>query len=275
MAEPMDQTISGRRAWWRVTMGPLLVLGACSDGDETARSSAGQENDRSPVMTEAAAAIAATPIPEQDRELESLFLLAFGAPSPLKIRAPDTSRDGEYTYKPVKALEHGDQTILLSEATASDCHGCFGKLAIHYFVKGAKHPVLRGAWLDVVEGNGWGKPPEWSLRTDLTRNPALEIKTSFGNNGYDCEWVSLIEIAPDRPISRLHHVTAAFDNSGARDDSLKLPESYWQTTTSSIRARDRDHFEVVYDGSRSGVVTYTRAPGLYAPDRGTPIAECR
>ena len=69
-----------------------------------------------------------------------------------------------------------------------------------------------------ITGQGWGQPPRWNIRRDLARYPMIEIRAEFGNHGYNCEWVSLIELTPRRPIERLSLTPVGYDDQGANAD---------------------------------------------------------
>ena len=120
----------------------------------------------------------------------------------------------------------------------------------------------------ISPGNGWGKPPEWRLRHDLMRNPVLEVRTRFGNQGYNCEWVSLVELAYDRPIIRLPTIVAGYDNTGASDDGLG------QSTTAVVDPQPGGGFVLRYLGSRPGHVSYVAGKRGYRPQGPQPLREC-
>jgi hypothetical protein len=244
----------------------LILCSGCSSPTDPRADGAGDA-----PLIEPAGAVAH----KQDPRVAALFQLAFGGPPPFEIKAPLNSREGVYYYMPVHVLSSGRTEILISEATTSDCHGCFGKLAIHYFSRAKGNREVLGSWFDLVEGDGWGRPPQWLIRTDLLSSPVLEIRNAFGNNGSNCEWLSLIELTPAVPIVRLPPIVAGYDNRGARDETLHMPEKYWQSSTASVNTRNRDGFAVVYKGSRPGIVTYSKVHGDFVADRPPPIDRCR
>lgn len=209
-----------------------------------------------------------TQVPNIAPILEALFSEAFGTP-PLAVRkAPEGGRESAFRVVPVAAIKFGTNYALISESSTDDCHGCFGRLSVHYFTAiGSKYKIA-GSWPNLVTGNGWGKPPEWRLRHDLMRNPVLEVRTRFGNQGYNCEWVSLVELAYDRPIIRLPTIVAGYDNTGASDDGLG------QSTTAVVDPQPGGGFVLRYLGSRPGHVSYVAGKRGYRPQGPQPLREC-
>jgi len=106
------------------------------------------------------------------------------------------------------------------------------------------------------------------VRTDLLQFPVLELRTYFGNNGYDCDWVSLAELTPEKPVMRISSTVAGYDDSGAVEDGSE--------TTSAIveRGSGKNGIRLVYSGSHSASVDLVRVKGRYVAGRNPLTGRC-
>lgn len=203
-----------------------------------------------------------------DPDLAGMFVAAFGEQPPATVRAPTGGRESLLHYKPVAAIRAGSGRILISEGETEDCHGCFGRLAIHYVASSKGGFVVSGSWPHFVVGNGWGKPPDWSIRRDLLANPVIEVRTHFGNQGYDCDWISLVELTPTGPIVRLDTTVAGYDNTGAVGDEVG------EKTAAVIVPGIAGGFSLRYRGSRAGQMNYVMIDGEYKARGAQPLKKC-
>lgn len=200
--------------------------------------------------------------------LERMFEAAFGASPPLGRPAPAGGRESCYRYEPAGTVRLGKTEAFISEAFTEDCHGCFGTLSIHYLRQVNNAFERAGSWEDIAAGNGWGRPPSWTVRRDLTRYPALEIRTEFSNNGYGCEWISLIELTPNRPIIRIQQTAAGYDTTGA------VGHERGQAITSAFRL-DRDgNINLVFEGTSVGTLKYSLIQDAYVASGRNPAVTC-
>lgn len=200
--------------------------------------------------------------------LERMFEAAFGVSPPLGRPAPAGGRESCYRYEPAGTVRLAKTEALISEAFTEDCHGCFGTLSIHYLRKVNNAFERVGGWIDVAAGNGWGRPPRWIVRRDLTRYPALEIRTEFSNNGYGCEWISLIELTPKRPIIRIQKTAAGYDTTGA------VGHEKGQAITSVFRLDRNGDINLIFEGTSAGALKYSPYQDGYVASGQNPTATC-
>ena len=69
-------------------------------------------------------------------------------------------------------------------------------------------------------GNGFGRAPDYSLRTGLLNFPTMMVQAGYTGQGYTTSWQTLIEITPDGPVTRAE-VETLQDTTGASYDALK------------------------------------------------------
>jgi len=137
------------------------------------------------------------------------------------------------TYRPVGLARIGHLTALISEVSFDAAHPYQGAIAVAYLSGSPGHYRLIRRWSEAAEGNGWGLPPRWQMRTDLLRWPALETSFGFTNEGCTSSETDLIELAPSGPVRRaaipgIPHLTAIVrDRSfSAADEFRRSPYRY-------------------------------------------------
>lgn len=243
--------------------GLMALVGGCSrETDLPAAEEPSQSSGATTVFAREAHASGVDP------ELAGMFVAAFGEQPPATVRAPTGGRESLLQYKPVAAIRAGSGRILISEGETEDCHGCFGRLAIHYLTVSKGGFVVSRSWPHFVIGNGWGKPPDWNIRRDLMPNPVIEVRTHFGNQGYDCDWISLVELTSTKPIVRLPTTVAGYDNTGAVGDSVG------EKTTAVVVPGPPGGLSLRYRGSRAGQINYAMVDGEYEARGVKPLKEC-
>jgi hypothetical protein len=198
-------------------------------------------------------------------ELDRAFAAAFGqAPPAVRVVNRDGSGAATLRYRPLGLVELGDRTALVSGGWTDSCHGCYGALAVHYLQRTPSGFRLVGGWPEIVDGAAFGEPPEWSMRADLTPEPALQTRSGGTWQGCTVARADLVELTRDRPIVRVRNVLLDYDaeNSGAEQDPAVHGE---------LRAGDKGRtFSAEYTGEHRLSVLYVRNGDAYQPARAEP-----
>ena len=190
-------------------------------------------------------------------QMLAAFKTAFGEPAPAKLQTGDAIR----VFRPTRLVWVGDRAILLSEGTnVSDCHSCTGALAIHYLTPVGQGFRLTGSWPDLVQGAGWGGPPQWKMSTEFTSNPAIVDEGGFTAQGCTSGGLMITELRPNRPVQSGLVRTIMSNESGYGD-----PDQI----DGHIKNIRREHsFDVVYTGTRSFVEHWIYRGGRFVLDGG-------
>lgn len=181
-----------------------LTLSACGEG--------GAGKPATAPTPAAAPPAAVTPLAAAEA-----FRMAFGKAAPATRTVPrgEPGNEETLTYAPARLVPVGDVMALVSTATnSSDCHACSGALAIHYFRREAGSWKLAGSWPEILDGNGFGEPPSWNIRTDLGRPAYLVSDTGWTGQGYTCAQTDLVELTPTAPVVRARGIPMHYDNAG-------------------------------------------------------------
>ena len=196
-------------------------------------------------------------------DLDQAFLTVYGDYGKAVVKNDENET---FDVMPAFAVQFDDYVALVSKAqNREDAHVATGYVAAHYIKDGQ----VIGEWPDLGVGNGFGMPPDYSLRTGLLNYPTMMVQAGYTGQGQTIEWQTLIEITPDGPQTRAE-VTTLDDTTGAaygdlkpcvlegkikpsRENGDKFIVDY--KFTSDIRGEDR-------------TVTYTIEPetGAYKPD---------
>lgn len=259
-------------------MGMSVRCRATGFGLSVALSLAGCEQAPAPPAKKEVPAKAAPEVPARapeprDPQLDLAFRAAFGQPPPAERESDRGWEVALLTYRPLRLVPLGDDRVaLISTATTSDCHACSGAVAVHYLRRSGVGFALIDGWLETLRGNGWGRPPDLAMRADISDRPVIEARFAFGNQGFDCEWISLVELGPRRPVTLLDHAKLSYDNEGAGTEADGIvPET---TSAVLIPGRLGRSFALRYSGTRAATVTYRRVDGTFRADRRAPIRSC-
>ncbi|CAN5132618.1 hypothetical protein BH10PSE2_BH10PSE2_30720 [soil metagenome] len=241
----------------------LAVLSACHRPDTDKSASHGAQPDTR-------AAVAETLSPEQLTALA--FRAAWGSAPPATHETPSADGDPvEIVYASARLVPMGgDRFALVSDGKGGDAHVDGGALAIHYLKRTATGFDRIGSWPEFVFDGTFGAPPDWAVRTDLTDAPALLTKAGGTWQGYTCEWSSLIELTPDKPVMRSDDIPVGYDSSGASEDG-KSGETLEGTITPGTKGRS---FVVNYGGARTASVTYALAGDAYTATSDPDLPAC-
>jgi len=148
-------------------------------------------------------------------DLYKAFDTVFGNPASAEYTAEDKE---VFTMRPAFAVKFDDYIALVSTAqNQSDAHVSSGYVMAHYLKDGQ----VVGAWPQLGAGGGFGKPPDYSLRTGLLNYPTMMLQGDYTGQGYTMGWETLIEITPDGPQMRAE-VHTLEDNSGAVMDDSRI-----------------------------------------------------
>jgi hypothetical protein len=212
-----------------------------------------------------------TPAVEQDvrdqplhEQMIAAFRAAFGRSPPAKVATNDATR----IFRPKRLMWLGERAVLLSEgANTSECHACTGSLAIHYLVTTGQRFKMTGAWLDLVEGAGWGSPPQWQISTKLASYPAIVNEGGFTAQGCTSGGLTITELRPERPIlSELIRTTMSNDSGFGDPDQIE----------GHITNVQRGHsFDVQYTGTRRFTERWVYRGGRFVLQDGpTKMPQC-
>ncbi|MCA8899078.1 MAG: caspase family protein [Hyphomonas sp.] len=164
-------------------------------------------------------AVAARPDPFElvmsGADLDAAFYSVYGAfgTATADIKAADEYGGAMETFDftPAFAVKFNDFVALVSKGTnRDDAHVSVGRISAHYIKDGE----IIGAWQDLGFGNGFGEPPDYSLRTGLLAYPTMMLQSGYTAQGYTVGSEQLIEITPDGPQVRAI-VPTLEDTSGA------------------------------------------------------------
>jgi len=203
-------------------------------------------------------------------DLDQAFAAAYGdfGKATVEIKASEEfgGRMETFTFEPAFAVRFDDYIALVSKGTnKEDAHVAAGRISAHYIKDGE----VIGTWQDLAFGNGFGQPPDYSLRTGLLNYPTMMVKAGWMGQGYVVAKEDVIEITPDGPAFRAS-VTTRDDTTGAAYEELKPCVLEGRIKPSRTSA---DSFLVDYKFTseikgEDRLVTYTLDPasGAYVPD---------
>ena len=196
-------------------------------------------------------------------ELDRAFNTVYGKSDKAVVK----NDDGEtFDVSPAFAVQFDDYIALVSKAqNREDAHVSAGYVAAHYIKDGE----IIGEWPNLGFGNGFGMPPDYSLRTGLLNYPTMMVQAGYTAQGYTASLQTLIEITPDGPKVRAD-VETLEDTSGAAYDDLQ-PCILEGTIQASRTSSDVFYVDYRYTGPIKGEdrkVEYRLDPetGKYIPD---------
>jgi uncharacterized caspase-like protein len=203
-------------------------------------------------------------------ELDQAFRAVYGdnGKATVEIKAEEDfgGRMETFTFEPAFAVKFDDYIALVSKGTnKEDAHVAAGRISAHYIKDGE----VIGTWQDLAYGNGFGMPPDYSLRTGLLNYPTMMVKAGWTGQGFTVGKEDIIEITPDGPVFRAS-VTTLEDTTGSVYDEMKPCVLEGKIKPSRSNA---DSFQVDYKFTsdikgEDRLVTYTLDPtsGAYVPD---------
>lgn len=241
-----------RRRWIAIGLVAIVlaaVAGIASSylrGERQRASATAMPTPDAHVLTPAEA-LRALPAPEQ---AALAHRAAFGTDGTATV----DGEGGAMRYQPGEVVWLGDTAALLSPGTnAEDCHACSGAVAITYLEPRGRGFAVKGKWMDMIHGNGFGQPPsEWAIRTDMAAAPVVVAETGFTNQGYSCGVTTLTLLTPAGPVQS-EPVPTSYSNEGAVD-----PDSGRTMGGERARALDGEIVEVRQGAGftvRAGTVT--------------------
>ncbi len=176
------------------------------------------------------------------------------------------AEDHTFDVTPAFAVKFDDYVALVSKMqNRDDSHVTSGYAAAHYIKDGE----VIGTWPELAVGNGFGMPPDYSLRTGLLTYPTMMVQAGYTGQGMTINWQTLIEITPDGPQIRAD-VETLQDTSGAAFDDLQ-PCVLEGTIQASRASSDEFYVDYRFTGPVKGEdrkVKYTldSGTGEYLPD---------
>ena len=196
-------------------------------------------------------------------DLDRAFQTVYGD----RGKAVVKNEDGEtFDVSPAFAVKFDDYVALVSKAqNREDAHVATGYIATHYIKDGQ----IIGEWPDLGFGNGFGMPPDYSLRTGLLTYPTMMVQAGYTGQGYTSNWQTLVEITPDGPQMRAE-VEVLEDTTGAAYGDLK-PCVLEGTIKPSRTGADTFYVDYRFTSDVKGedrTAEYTLNPetGEYVPD---------
>ena len=203
-------------------------------------------------------------------DLDQAFFTVYGTFD----KAVVTSDEETFDVTPAFAVKFDDYIALVSKArNREESHIANGYVAAHYIKDGQ----IIGEWPNLGAGNGFGMPPDYSLRTGLLTFPTMMVQAGYTGQGYTTSWQTLIEITPDGPQTRAE-VETLEDTSGNAFGDLK-PCVLEGTIRSSRTGSDRFLVDYRFTSEVKGedrTVEYRLNPdtGEYVPDFEIPSEIC-
>ncbi|HEX8534416.1 MAG TPA: SHOCT domain-containing protein [Allosphingosinicella sp.] len=199
-------------------------------------------------------------------QLTEAFRAAYGSRKSATLK-----RDGStYVVRPASLEWIGDKAVLLTLAGIPDaCHGCSGAIGVHYLVPAGKNFAVQERWPLFVPGSSWGEPAtEWSIRRDLSTYPVVASEGGHMGQGYLCQWTSLAELTPARPVL-LGTFSTGFSDEGARVDGEAVTN--WDgRITKPVRGRS---FQIAVSGSDHFTERYVRRGDKFVPAHTSRFSE--
>ncbi|MEZ5997166.1 MAG: caspase family protein [Hyphomonas sp.] len=148
-------------------------------------------------------------------DLDAAFYAVYGAYKTAKVDIKAAEEWGgqleTFDFEPAFAVKFEDYMALISKGqNKDDSHVASGRMSAHYIKDGE----VIGTWEDLAYGNGFGLPPDYSLRTGLLAYPTMMLQSGYTAQGYTSGLQQIIEITPDGPMDRAT-VQTLEDTSGA------------------------------------------------------------
>ncbi|MCA8902799.1 MAG: caspase family protein [Hyphomonas sp.] len=211
-------------------------------------------------------------------DLDIAFLQAFGSykTATVDVAAPEDfgGSNETFDFSPAFAVQFDDYVALISKGkNKDDGHVSSGRISAHYIKDGE----VIGTWMDLAYGNGFGEPPDYSLRTGLLTYPTMMLQSGYTAQGYTLGLEQIVEITPDGPQKRAT-VQTIEDTSGV---------VFGDENVCTVEGRIRPHrtrqdaflVEYKYTGPVKGadqVSEYVLDPasGTYVSDNPFPEEAC-
>jgi hypothetical protein len=120
----------------------------------------------------------------------------------LEIRQKNTPGPGETTViKADRLLELPFGPVLIADVSIENAsHAEVGALGIYYLKRAGAGYVLRKKWPHAIEGGGFGYAPDWSLKHQFTRYPAIYATAGWTGQGCTTGWAIIAELTPSGPL---------------------------------------------------------------------------
>ena len=181
---------------------------------------------------------------------------------------PIVTLEGEkIRYEPVALVDVEGRRVLVAKGTVIDAaHVTSGKVATIYF--GADGEV-QARNLKALESGSSGVIADVSVSTKFGPLPMIVAEGGGTWQGYSCDLVRLVELAPSGP-RELADIQTYYDDSGVNPDAGK-----GTTLTGKIaNIEPGKGFDVVYSGSRSFTEKYVRRGEKYELLGETKMLSC-
>lgn len=208
-------------------------------------------------------AVAVQPVNVDDVQTRAAaFRAAWGSAAPVSFQPKGEDEFERQTYSKATLVPVAtNQYALISEGHGGEAHVSAGSLAIHYLKRTADGFERVGAWPAFVTTGTWGNPPRWSIRQDLTPSPTLIAEAGGTWQGYTCSWAHVIELTPERPITRIDQISTGYSDGGARVDGEKVTDVSGQI----LAGQKGRTLRVRYTGDHKALVTYAKVGDSYDP----------
>jgi hypothetical protein len=194
-------------------------------------------------------------------EIEKAFRAAYGRPSPVVAQTPE----GIVTFRPGGLVDVDQSAGVVALVSLGEnhenCHACSGSLSVHYLKHTASGFKPWGKVDDYgFTGNGFGAPPNWSIRRDLEDYPVLAIQTGYTGQGCTSAQQDLVALTPEGVELRVGSIPILYNNSAsyhAGDPQIVRLEGEVRPLLKNKR------FEVVYHGTKFLRLVYERKLQVY------------
>ncbi len=204
--------------------------------------------------------------PSSDAELAArmpdAFAAAFGASTERSVGKGDEAR--KLTFAPLKLIRTASGYALLASGKMKDgSHAETGALSVSYLRWGAKGFEPAGQWLEAAPGEGFGAPPETTVRTDLLAGPVILAKAGGMWGGCAMSWTDVLTLGPNGPV-KLASVQTGYETEEAGITGVITPTD------------GRTGFAANYKGDDVTVprVTYTVRGDKAVPDLEAGLPSC-
>jgi hypothetical protein len=235
------------------TLTPILVLGAAC----------GKHRDASSLPDDVS------------QSLNPAFLTAFGHDAPADHEITRAGKAMDVAYAPEAIARLSDNEVALASLAApadNSCNACTWSVAVHYLTAQDNRFTVQRSFFDIAPQGPLDDPPHLRIRTDLFKQPALQVESPRRDRGCEMSIVSLYELMPDGPKLRAREIVTERNNipMGALRTGLQV-DLYGNV----ISGKKGKTFKVHYHGTTEGDVDWTPGKdGVFKPTGGIPLPEC-
>jgi hypothetical protein len=198
-----------------------------------------------------------------DDQLATAFRAAFGKSGSIVLKGQGKLKES-VRYTPGDLVDAPFGPVLLSPGeVVAAAHVNSGKLAAIYLTRVSTGFTVAKKFVPATETGSFGKIGDWGVSRSFGALPVVTIDGGGTWQGYTCNVLTLLELAPDGP-KELVTLPMSYDNSGAVAEG-KPPTQISGRIEKIVPGKS---FEVVYFGSKDFTERYSRKGDSYVLTAG-------